>query len=453
MNVPGSVEQPRARTRWLPLALLLIALALYLPTVGKETVVTDSQAAAASAWRIATTGRPWVEGVATEDLEGSRYPDMWIIETPQGHEVHSRAPGAILPGVPFYWLLNNDPDPADFDIWVGGVAAAALTSVGGLLMYFALRPGVGEGAAFAGSAVLLFATPMWSVGANALWTHNLTFVAIAGAMFAAVRSRWWLAGAFFALGILARAHVALIAAVVGLYLGWRRRDWRIVAYTGATSALGLALLAAWNRAVFGSWSLRSGYSHDVETLVVGSEDGTGKGVLYDIANVIGFLLSPDRGFLVWTPVVLVLLPSLLASWRQLPDWSRAFVLAGVAYSLLQLRINSFHGGQNFYGYRLALELLVCMTPALVYAYRRTATGTKYVVGVVVGVQVAAFAIGAAAERYYVHDADMWSTSAYVNALADHPVGYGLLSLACAAAGALVTHVALRRSREPQRVMA
>lgn len=451
MNVPGAVEQPRATTRWLPLVLLLLALALYLPTVSKDTVVTDSQAAAASAWRIATTGRPWVEGVPTEDLEGSLYPDMWIIETPQGHEVHSRAPGAILPGVPFYWLLNNDPDPADFDIWVGGVAGAALTSAGGLLMYFALRPGVGEGAAFAGSAVLLFATPMWSVSANAMWTHNLTFVAIAGAMFAAVRSRWWLAGAFFALGILARAHLAIIAAVVGVYLGWRRRDWRIVAYTGATSALGLALLAAWNRAVFGSWSLRSGYSHNVETLVVGSEDGSGKGVLYDIANLIGFVLSPDRGFLVWTPVVLVLLPALLASWRQLPDWSRAFVLAGVAYSLVQLRINSFHGGQNFYGYRLALELLVCMTPALVYAYRRTSTGTKYVVGAVVGVQVAAFAIGAATERYYVHDAEMWFTSAYVNALADHPVGYGLFSLVCAVVGALVTHVSLRRSREPQAV--
>jgi hypothetical protein len=428
--------------------LMLLSLGVYLPTVSTDRVVNDSQAAAASAWRIATTGRPWIEGVATAQLEGHPDPDAWIIETKQGHLVHARTPGVILAGVPFYWVLNNDPDPSAFNIWVGGLAAACITAAGGVFMFLGLRSRLGDGVAFVATSALLFTTPVWTVSADALWTHTLTFLAIAGATWAFTRGRWGVAGAFLALGIFARAHLAVIAAVVGLYVGWRRRDWRIVIRLGASSALGLIMLVLWNRLVYGSWSVGGGYSHDVSGVVRGESGG----LSYHFVNVLGFLAWPGRGLLVWTPVILLLLPSMLASWKGMPDWVRALALGGIAYSIVQLRVNVFHGGHGLYGYRVALELLVCLVPALVYAFRRTANLTRYVIGGVLGVQFAAFAIGATQGRKYLFDTAAKEAAGYQevinpywHALVDRPLTYGLFTLACLLTGVIVAKVATERT--------
>jgi hypothetical protein len=430
----------------MPILLLLLALALYVPTVSKQRVVTDSQAAAASAWRIATTGRPWMEGVKAGALEGTRYPRMWIIETRQGHEVHARTPGVILAGVPFYWLLNNDPAPQNFEIWVGGVAAACFTAVAGLLMFLALRSRLSDGGAFVATSALLFATPVWSVSADALWTHSITVLAISGALWAATRSRWGMAGAFMGIGIFARAHLAVIAAIVGLYLGWRRRDWRITVRVAISSFVGLAMLVLWNKAVFGFWSLSGGYGSNPKDALLGD---AGNSTLYNVANLLGFLANPDRGLLVWTPVILLLMPSLLAVRKQLPDWATAFALAGLTYTLVQLRINPFHGGQGFYGYRHGLELLVCMAPALIEAYKVTSRLTRLLIGLLLGMQFAVIAIGATADKYRVDGKDLWHTNAFIQALADQPLAFAALVAGCGLTGVVITGFVLRRSRNPE----
>jgi hypothetical protein len=450
VNTREKRSDGRLVTVGLPVLLILLSLGLYLPTISKDEVVNDSQAAAASAWRIATTGSPWMEEVDTARLEGHTDPDIWIVDTEHGHRAHNRTAGVILAGVPFYWALNNDPDPAAFRIWVGGVAAACITAAAGVFMFLGLRSRFGDGAAFAGTAALLFTTPVWSVSADALWTQNVTILAIAGATWALAGARWVVAGAFFALGILARPHLAVIAAVVGLYLGWRRRDWRIVLGMGASSALGLVMLTMWNRAVFGFWSLRGGYSYDVRGVVLG-ESGT---VSHQVANVLGFLVWPSRGLLVWTPVILLLLPSMLAAWKQLPDWVRALVLGGVVYSVIQLRISPFHGGLGLYGYRVALELLVCLVPALLYAYKQTAAVTRYFIGGLLGLQFAAIAIGASTLPKYLFDEENHAAvNAFVVSLADRPLAYGIFTAVCALVGILVTGFAMRRTSREQQLAA
>jgi alpha-1,2-mannosyltransferase len=350
----------------------------------------------------------------------------------------------ILAGVPFYWMLNKDSAAANFEIWVGGVSASFFTAVAGLLIYLGMRPNVGERSAFVAACALLFATPIWSVSADALWTQNLTILAIAGAIYTVVHRRWWATGVFFAIGIFARAHFAVVAAVVGLYLGWRRRDWRITIHIGLSSAWGIVLLAIWNRMVYGSWSLRGGYGEYVTANILGDSS-----LFYEFANVAGFLLAPGRGILIWTPVILLLLPAMLAFWRDLPDWVRGFVFAGIAYSAVQLRINYFLGGAGFFGYRLALELLVCIAPALIYAYKTTATPTRYLIGGIVGLQFAAISIGASTDGYDLTDANVWTTNAYVVALMDQPWLYGLVTGTCAVAGMLITGLALRRTQDRQ----
>lgn len=413
---------------WVPAVLIaIVSLGFYLPTAAEERVANDSHASSASAWRIATTGSPWMEGVDTSKLEGSAFHDTWLVDGANDHTVYNRTPGSILPAVPLYRLLNADPAPEGFEIWVGGLAASLMTSMAGVLLFCSVRRYVGTGVAFFGSLAFLLATPAWSVSADALWTHNLTLAGIAAAMYSATRERWWLAGFSFALAIFARPHVALVAAVVGLYLAWRLRRWQLLPIIGASSATGLVALVVWNRLVFGAWSLSGGYGTYVTDNLVAP---LGSGLMHFVANAVGFFFAPDRGLFVWTPVLLLLLPSLLANWRKVPYWMRAFVFGGLLYSTVQLRINDFFGGQGFYGYRLPLELLVCVTPAALAAFLVTARWTRVAIGSLLGLQFAAIAIGAARDYWWLGMEETWTSNVFVATVLDDPV-LGVFALAMA----------------------
>ena len=118
-------------------------------------------------------------------------------------------------------------------------------------------------------------------------------------------------------------------------------------------------------------------------------------------NHLGFWVSPDRGLFVWTPVVLLLLPALVRSWRSLPDWSRALAMGGLAYTLVQLTFNRFSGGDIFYGYRLGLELLAAVTPALALSSPALGSLGRRLVGPVLGLQLFVIFLGASIDAFFV----------------------------------------------------
>src|SRR5262249_54485079 len=149
-----------------------------------------------------------------------------------------------------------------------------------------------------------------------------------------------------------RIHCAIIVAVLGLYVSWRRRDPRIAVQVGATSMASLALMSVWTRAMYGQWNPTSFYD-------AGYFDDYAATQKIDVVNQLGFWIPPDRGILVFTPLLVVLLPALVRGWRELPDWSRALVWGGLAYTLVQGAFNAFQGGDIFFGYRYGLEFLAC----------------------------------------------------------------------------------------------
>ena len=163
---------------------------------------------------------------------------------------------------------------------------------------------------------------------------------------------------FGGIAVLGRLHVVVIVAVLGLFVGWARRDPRIVLRVGVGSAAFVVVLCAWNHWVYGTWSPTAAY----ETSMF-AEYARNKGL--ELApNQLGTWFAPDRGLFVWTPVLLVLAPALVRNWKNLPDWSRALVFGGLAYSVLQCFLDDYDGGFGFYGYRLGLEMLACLTPAV-----------------------------------------------------------------------------------------
>lgn len=426
----------RSRTA---LALLTAVLLLFLLTAARTSIHIDTHAAAVEAWHLAATGSPWLEG----DLSAEMQKNPFIGEAPNGHVVGLRMAGPVLVALPFYALLNRDPAPEAFSYLPASLAAATATAVAVLLMYLAVRRLVGGRTALMAALAFAFATPTWTVSANMLWTHSLTQLALAGAAYALARDRLWLAGAFFGVAVLGRPHLAVVAAVVGVGLAFVARRSRPMFAVGVPAAVGMAALISWNRWMFGTWSVGGGYVGKERALAAGPTP-TGERLPGYLENVAGFLVSPDRGLLVWTPVLLVLVPALVRGWTALPLWTRLLLVGGVAYSLVQLRINVFHGGDHFYGYRLPLELVTASVPALVLAFVRLSKWSKAVLVPLLFLQAGAMAFGALIDGYYVLYDDVWRSNSLWVAFERRPEMVAGWLAACLVAGVMASVVAWRR---------
>jgi hypothetical protein len=168
-------------------------------------------------------------------------------------------------------------------------------------------------------------------------------------------------------------------------------------------------MCVWSKWMFATWN--PGASYD---LAVRKEQADTH--VFSVVNQLGALVSPDRGILVWTPVVLLLVPAVVRSWGELPDWSRALLMAGLAYNVVQGCLGSFTGGFLFYGYRYGITFVVCATPALALAAPRMGAVARRLLGPVVGVQLLAFAMGSVFDNLWLDKADVWRANAFFNAL-------------------------------------
>lgn len=419
--------------------VFLVSFVAYAMTISTQVVNTDVAANSLTAWRIAHTGQPWMEGLDLE--ETGKVPHYGVGR--DGHIVTTRTPGQILAAVPFY--LGSSPNQAEMEPTVGrfgrsGLAAAALTAGCIALIFSGIhrqRPNLVLSLGAVG--VLGFTTPMWSVSANALWTHPITVLGIGGAVWALARERWWLVGVWLAVGMTGRVHIALIAAVLGVGIAWSRRSPSIAWRIGVPTLVSLALLSGWNYYVFGSFDPRGAYAgHAIGSLVPAVSQGS-SGYLVNLA---GFLVSPDRGLLVWTPLLLVLFPAVIRGWTSAPDWSRWLALGGVVYAVAQVGLNVFHGGDAFYGYRLALELLVSVAPLYAFCAYRAGMMARRAAPVVIGLQAGAILIGAVFEWTFLPETLVWRDNSLVHALKDHPTALIPVFVLVTALVSLITRLLL-----------
>ena len=398
---------PRGWHRHAPLAIFLAALVVFAATATWQGGHFDFWSANFASWHLATTGSPWIDGVAIPQLEGNPQIGVWIQEAPNGHTVVARSPGVVAAGLPAYWLAQ----PAQMTLAPGALTAAVLTAVSVLLVFLAVRTRLTPRESALVALLFGFATPVWTISADGLWPHTLTGVGIAGMAWAAATSRWWLVGVFGGITLWGRLHAAVIVGVLGLALGWRRREPGIVARVAVSSGAFLVASCVWSRWMYGSWDPRASYGGGV------SVSGFAENHL-SVVNHLGMWVSPDRGILVWTPVLVLLLPALVRSWREIPDWSTTLLLAGVGYTVLQSSLITFTGGDHFYGYRLGLEFLTCATPALAFAASRAGQLARALLGPVLALQTFAMLIGACFPQVYGREDRVWTHNALVDVLVD-----------------------------------
>lgn len=436
---------------WWTVGVFLLCAIIYLPTTDGTQIHDDAYSASLESWRIAVTHRPWLDGFDFNAMARVINPaavQAFVHANPASHLVAFRSPGVVLASIPAYWLHGGGTSPADYSTAPGNVTAALLTAAAMALLFAAVRRRIGVRVALATVLILAFATPMWSVSANWIFTHAITVFGIAGMAWAADRDRWWLVGLFGGIGLLGRLHVAITVAVVGIGVAIWRRDWRVAYRTGIPSAALLGLGSLWSRWLYGSWVPSGGYgagpAHRLVSGTVGDGPAIGHGVASRLTNQLGLWVAPDRGLLIWTPAILLLLPALVRSWRKLPDWSRVLLCGGVAYALVQGQIDGFTGGDGFWGYRLMLEPLTCAVPALAFSAKAMGTGARRVLPWLAGVMLAAIAVGAIdplnltpsglATGPWLSRQAAWHNNAFVNLLVHADPGAWVLLFASLAIG-------------------
>jgi alpha-1,2-mannosyltransferase len=437
----------RTRPAWLaPVVLFAVVFAMYAATVQTSKVSVDVYSSSLTSWRIATTGSPWLEDVDTTRIDG--YSDLdddevFLYEAVNGHLVSHRSPGAIAASLPAYALRGGGTAADDFGMYPQAVTAALLTAVTVLLYFLTLRRRLGDPTSLLAALVLGLTTPVWAVAANALWTHTVTILGIAGMAWAASRERWWLVGLFGGIALWGRLHVAVVVGVLGLGVALSRRRPHIALQVGLVSCLFLALACSWSHWLYGTWSPAGGYS--TGRYVATAQSGTGNNIQDSpLVNQLGLWVSPDRGLLVWTPLLVLLLPALVRGWRELPDWSRWLLIGGVLYMAVQGRLNLYTGGGAFYSERLGLELLVAAAPAYALCAHRMGRVARVLIGPVIGLQAAAILIGATLDGPSPAESYGWTGNALAVGLGIAPV-LGVLLVSGTVAG----HLASRNIRRRQ----
>jgi hypothetical protein len=321
----------------------------------------------------------------------------WII--PVGHHwVSNRFPGATFFAVPLYLLPGaGESAPA---LWPAALAAVVSVTAAVALLHLSLRE-ISRRLGLVMAAAFALGTPAWSVAADALWTHGPAMVALSLVLLGLSRNQPILASVGLALAVPCRPHLGVAGLVIAIYVAiiCRDRAWRVWPVIGL--AAGTALLLAYNFAVYDQLTVLGGYA-------AGNAPPGGIGVKELPLNMLGALVSPSRGLLLYTPVILVLLPLSISAWRQAPAWARAAALGGLAYLAVQLYLVRFSGGNRFYSYRVSLEaLFLCWPLATVAAAQLVRTGKRWLLALAIIVSVVVTAVGATTDFISVVEISPW----------------------------------------------
>lgn len=281
----------------------------------------------------------------------------------QIHAVSTVATGIVVTPLyllPAWWMARHDVGYDDVRARVVAVAmervaAATLTALSAVLLLIALRRLAGWRWAMALTLLYGLGTSAWSISSQALWPHalgQLTLAALCLLLLAPAPSRAALvvAGLVAAVSVANRPQSVTLAAVACAFVAVQQG--RRVLYFAAAPLLAGLVLAAYNQRIFST--ALGGYgslSHFDGSLVEG---------------VTGLLVSPNRGLLVFTPIMVFALWGAWRVWRvPAPPWLRWLGVALLAHILVHGLFREWWAGYT-YGPRYFCDVLPALTLFLVY---------------------------------------------------------------------------------------
>lgn len=347
--------------------LFLITVAIYNAN-GREIQSYDSQPTKLAARELALHGRLTLDTVvaaAPALAERSAFQ--------RDRAGHFRSAYSVVPSIEaaaLAWVLHTtgivDLAAPLAPSLIASLTASLLTAAAVALVFAALARHADRLTSALVAVGLAFGTNLWPLASRSLWQLETVSVGMALALHA-----WWrppatltrrhvlIGAAGLALAGCARLETAPAIAVllVGLIVqvGIRRACWAL----GLVTVAGGMLMAAqwtWFGSVLGAkmaLQLTGFEAHAV----------TGTFSASPWYGAAGLLLSPSRGLVVFSPIVLIALLAVPAVWRERSDsgarwWTAAALLQWACYSCY-----SMWWGGHTYGPRYLVDALIPLTPA------------------------------------------------------------------------------------------
>jgi hypothetical protein len=336
----------------------------------------------------------------------------YYLRVREGHYVSAFSPGPALLALPVYALpvlAGVSPD-SDWPALLEKASAAALTALSVLFLFLAARRASAEGPALGVAAIYAFATSCFSVSSQALWEHGPGQLCVAIALWLLARGDdrgLPAAGLALAAAVLMRPTNLLVVAPLFLLvlLRSRGRPGRVL----LLSAAPLLFLAAYDTRYFGApWSTGR------DAILRAPQ-----WVLAPVPTLAGLLVSPGRGLLVYSPVLVFALAGLVLGCVR----RRPLFPALAASTVLFLGISSLRRtwwGGWCYGPRYLADLLpvLCLALLPVMEAARTRAWLRAAVLALAVPSVALHALGAfyydlswdASVAVGLHPATLWSWS-------------------------------------------
>jgi hypothetical protein len=242
---------------------------------------------------------------------------------------------------------TGDIDLGFFDV-TENLIASLCCALAAMFFFLAASARLPQARALMITAVFAFATPVWSTASRVLWQSGPALMFASLALWLLTRERGLFGvGLSLAAAWVCRPPMVLLALVVVVFAAATRRR----ALPGLLLGLGVVVVAflTANRLSLGTWLPPYFLSSRLEA----------RGQSVPIA-ALGQLISPGRGLLIFTPVLLLVPWGLVTSWRQRSAY--ALLDAGFALWLLAhwLVISTFPhwwGGHSF-GPRLWTESML-----------------------------------------------------------------------------------------------
>ncbi|HEY8241708.1 MAG TPA: hypothetical protein VIH35_09690, partial [Kiritimatiellia bacterium] len=291
-------------------------------------------------------------------INNTNYP--YHVYVYQDHFYYLYPPGSAVLCVPFVAMLNARgisaaTDEERYSIW-GEIRmerwiAPFVTALACVFIFLSARAFLGVAPSLFVTLAFAFGTSLWSTTSRVMWTHTWGVCLLALAIWLLVRSevegkrlpRIFFATVLAWLCCVRPTYAITVGCVCAYLLFFRRRDFWFVVPVGVAwlAALVVYSLTVSGSAVLPYWKIGA--------------------TLYNVValeGVLGVLVSPSRGLLIYSPFVLV------AAWlpcRYRPQGAalRLAWLAGAA-SLLHLVIvgvNSTWQGGHCYGPRYTVDFL------------------------------------------------------------------------------------------------
>lgn len=403
-----------------PFFLFCLVLLAYLAN-GMTLSTPDTVPARCLPWSL-LTGQGFTLDAFPALHGGNPAAPPYFLHYLNGHWISDYPVGAAVLALPFYLpSVLGGADPAGrILIDLEKLAAAVITALSAVVVYWTVRRERAPRVALGISFVYALATSSLSVSSQALWQHGPSQLALAVALYCLARAKVepaWAGWAGFALGvaIVCRPMDLLIALPLAGYVLWLHRTlwWRFL-----VSGLPPLLFQLWYNLHYFGDPLRTQFS------VLGIWSAP----LLD--GLAGILLSPGRGLLIYSPVLLFSFVGMGMVWRKNGDPLMRTASIGVVLTILCYgKYHTWWGGWTF-GPRLLADLTPLLALLLMPVVDRIPRSRKLLVGVVVLTlcSIGAHAIGTTQRApYWNADVDggrfpqhlwMWTDNQIVNPLRD-----------------------------------